>query len=250
MGPLGGLGGIGWLLPAGAALLAGPHGPPVTGVPLLYRSPSAVSFTDYSSESTPISTSDRFRIARGRTAMLRSDWDSFSLAITASRARSAHEEADRIDRRDGFATYQVGAATRADLPGGLTLGGGGNLTLMTRRLGPLDFDARPRHSFITSADLSLARGPGDRLTIGYVDVAPASERSTLARMAELIGGSPRAAHGFRLAFSHRAESDRTDGLALGIEASAMRLSEQDSALLGAPSQAMDRRIALSLARPF
>jgi hypothetical protein len=69
-------------------------------------------------------------------------------------------------------------------------------------------------------------------------------------MAELIGGSPRAARGLRLAFSHRGEGERGASLSWGIDASAMRLSAQDSTLLGAPPRTVDRRIALSLTRRF
>jgi hypothetical protein len=250
MGPLGGLGGIGWLLPAGAALIAGQNSPPIPGDMLHYRAPTSLTLIEYSAETAALSTSDRFRIARARTAMLVRDWDNWSLSINASRARSEHEAAGRIDRRDGFATYQLGATTRTDLPGGLTFGAGGTLTYMTRRLGPLDFDARPRHSFIADAGFSIARGQDGRLSLSYVDVAPASSRTPLGRMAELIGGSPRAAKGLRIAFSHRAQMDRPGSLAWGVDASAMRLSEQDSALLGAPPRAVDRRIALNLARRF
>jgi hypothetical protein len=231
-------------------MLAGQAGPHARSEPLHFRAPTSSTLIDHSAETALMSTSDRFRIARGRTGTLLRDWGAFSLAVSASRARSEREAAERIDRRDIFATYQIGAETRADLPGGLTLGGGGTVTYMSRRLGPLDFDARPRHSFIAGANLSFMRGPGDRLTIGYVDVAPASGRTTLARMAELIGGSPRAARGFRLAFSRRVERGRPGSLIWGIDASAMRLSEQDSILSGALSPAVDRRIALSVDRRF
>jgi hypothetical protein len=250
MGVLEGLAGMGWLLPAGAALLAGQNGLPIRWQPLHDSSPSSITLTEYSAETGPLSTSDRFRIARGRTAMLLRDWGAFSLAISASRARSERETAGRIDRRDGFATYQIGAATRTDLPGGLTLGAGGAVMYMSRRLGPLDFDARSRHSIIADADLSIARGAGDRLSFSYVDVAPASSRTTIARMAELVGGAPRAGRGLRLAFSHRVEGDRSGSLTWGFDASAMRLSQQDSLLSGALSPAVDRRIALSVDRRF
>jgi hypothetical protein len=250
MGVLGGLGGIGWLLPAGAALMAGPHGDPLPIAPPLYRAPTTLRVSDYSAETSVLSTTDRFRIARARSAMVAGDLGAWSLSVDVSRARSAHQEAERILHRDGFATYQAGAATRTALPGNLMLGAGGSLTYMTRRLGPLDFDGRPRHSFILDADLSIARGSADRLTLSYVDVAPASSRTPIARMAELIGGSPRAARGLHLAYSHHDSGDRSTALSWGIDASAMRISAQDSFLLGAAAKALDRRVALSIDRRF
>jgi hypothetical protein len=182
--------------------------------------------------------------------MLTRDWGPYAVTLAASRARSEHEAAERIDRRDGFATYRIGAASRTDLPGGLMLGAGGSLTLMTRRLGPLDFDGRPRHSFIADAGFSIARGPLDRLSLSWMRVAPASSRTPLARMAELVGGSPRAGSGLRLAFSHLAGGYRRGSLRLGFEASAMRLAGQDSLLLGAGPRETDARIALTIERHF
>src|SRR4051812_45769826 len=126
MGLLGGLGGIGWLLPAGAAMIGGQNGPEVPGNLLLYRTPSALTLTEYSAENSVLNTSDRFRIARARSAMLVGDLGAWSLSITASRTRSAREGSEPIAHRDGFATYQAGAETRTDVPGGLTLGAGGN----------------------------------------------------------------------------------------------------------------------------
>jgi len=250
MGASGGLGNLGWLLPAGASLMAGPHGDPLPGDPVRYRPPSMLTVSDYSAENSQLSISDRFRIARARSAMVAGELGAWSLSINASRARSAHDEAEQIVHRDGFATYQAGAATQTDLPGGLTLGAGGSLTYMTRRLGPLDFDGRPRHSFILDADFSIARGGANRLTLSYVDVAPASSRIPLARMAELIGGSPRAGRGLRLAYSHHVEGYGAAAFSWGIDASAMRISAQDSLLLGAPGDAVDRRITLSVSRRF
>lgn len=250
LGGLGGLGGMHWLLPAGATLLPAQAGPSLGGDLLHYSVPSALAFSDYSADTAVLSTRDRFRIARARTASLVRDWGPYSLAIIGSRARSEHDAADRIDRRDGFATYQFGATTRTDLPGGFTLRAAGTFTYMSRRLGPLDFDGRPRHGFIADSGFSLERGGADRLTLSFIAVAPASSRTELARMAELIGGSPRAERGLRLAFTHRVEAARSGALTWGIDASAMRLSQQDSLLLGAPARTTEQRLTLNLTRRF
>lgn len=242
--------GILWLLPAGAAMMAGPYEDALPTHPLHYRPPSALALGDHWAEMSVLSTTDQFRIARARSAEIAGDVGAWSVSINASRARSARDDVERIAHRDGFATYQGGVATRTDLPGGLTLGAGGSLTYMTRRLGPIDFDGRPRHSFIVDAGFSIARGDADRLTLSYIGVAPASSRTLLARTAELVGGSPRAGRGLRLAYSHHFPGQRTGAFSWRIDASAIRLSAQDSFLLGAPLRMVDRRIALSLSRRF
>jgi hypothetical protein len=250
MAPVAGFAGLGWLLPIGAAMMAGPNRPIGSGDALHDRSPSTFSVADNVIDAALMSTSDRLRIARGQTATLLRDWGPFALAFSASRTRIHREAAGRIVRRNALATYQISAETRADLPEGLTLGWRGALTYVSRRFGPLGLDARPRRSFIAGTDLSIMRGGVDRLSLGYVEIATAAQRRPIARMAELVGGAPHAGHGLRVAFSHRFATDRPGSLVLGIDASALRLSVQDSLLLGAPSPTIERRMALSLDRRF
>jgi hypothetical protein len=53
-----------------------------------------------------------------------------------------------------------------------------------------------------------------------------------------------------LAYAHRFAGPRSAAFSWGIDASAMRLSAQDSLLLGAPGPTVDRRLALSVSRRF
>src|SRR6185369_9064196 len=94
MGMLGGLNGILWLLPASASLGGGPQSPAVSADLLHFRAPTALTLSNYSAENSVLSTGDRFRIARARSAMLVGDLGAWSLSITGSRARSAHEDAE------------------------------------------------------------------------------------------------------------------------------------------------------------
>jgi hypothetical protein len=249
MGVLGGLGGVLWLLPTGAAMLAGPNSQHAQGAPL--HTPPPFTLGLFSAETAPMSVKDRFRIARGRSATLAGDWGAFSITVSAGRARGGRLPPRRSGRLGALSTYQIGAALRATLPGRLILAGSGTLTYVSGRLGLPGFDGRERHDVIASADVSIARGPNDRLSFSYVDVGSRAGRATLARSIELVAGAPRTASGFRLAFMHRIEGAGPHSLAWGIDLSATRLSQRDSpALLGDPGRAMDRRIAINLDRRF
>ena len=248
MGVLGGFGAILWLLPAGTAQLTGHGGHSAQDALLHVQAPFSLSL--YSAETAPTIIRDRFRFTRGGSAMLVQNLGPFSMTLSAGSARGGRPSPRRGGRLNFLTSYQIGAAIRTGLPGRFTLGGSGTLTYLRRAVGLPGFDGRARQSIIASAALSIACGPSDRLSLSYIDVASGAGRATLARTVELVAGAPRAASGFRLAFSHRIGGDGPRSLTWGIDSSVMRLSERDSLLLGEPARAVERRIAIDLDRRF
>ena len=86
-----------WLLPTGAAMLAGPNSQHAQGASL--HTPPPFTLGLFSAETAPMSVKDRFRIARGRSATLAGDWGAFSITVSAGRARGGRPSPRRSGRR-------------------------------------------------------------------------------------------------------------------------------------------------------
>lgn len=229
-------------LPAAASLLAA-HPATAIGPSAPYVPPSSISRAAARPEPWSLNASDMNRIARGRALILSGDGGLSALVLHGARMRSEHGGLDH------FALYEIGAEAGIDLRGGFAADAGGTFTLMSRRVALIEPDSRPRQTFLVRAGLALRRGTADRLALDFVDVAPASSRSDPARISELLGGSPIAARGFRLAYGHRFDTRVGRQWQLGLAASALDVPTQDTEILGGRG-GMDRRVALNLEAGF
>jgi hypothetical protein len=234
---------LSWALAALAFLQAVPAA--AIGSVRDYLPPSSVLRTTVRPEPWSISPGDASRIARGRALSISADLGDSVLIVRGARMRGTRIDDDAPDRIDRFALYEIGTETAIDLGLGFTLTGEGTFTLMSRRVALIEPYARPRQTFLARAGFAIRRGSQDRLSLEFVDVAPASTRSEAARISELLGGSPIAERGLRLAYSRRLETAGCASLRIGFSASAMDVTNQDAGILGGAG-GMNRRASVSL----